>query len=82
MPDGTLLRYSATVKVNDVKALKALKAHAQRRYRALYGQKAPKLTLDQAVLLALDLVPWQEPQATTPLFAVGVAIDDEECGTF
>ena len=79
MPDGTLLRYSATVKVNDVKALKA---HAQRRYRALYSQKAPKLTLDQAVLLALDLVPWQEPQATTPLFAVGVAIDDEECGTF
>lgn len=79
MPDGALLHYSATVKVTD---MKALRAHAQRRYRALYGKKAPKLTLDQALLLALDLVPWQEPQSTMPLFAVGVEIDAEECAVF
>jgi CRISPR system Cascade subunit CasD len=62
--------------------MKALRAHAQRRYRALYGKKAPKLTLDQALMLALDLVPWQEPQATMPLFAVGVEIDAEEYAVF
>jgi len=83
MKDGTVLHYSATIKVNDAAALLA---HARCRYRALFGKKAPKLTLEKAALLALDLVPRQEPQGTrslmTPLFAVGVEIDDEECTAF